>query len=237
MDNINRFMMSVYCNMEKQHLHRYSQHGQDKWLWNNFFSNKDTGVFLEVGALDGLHCSNTLFFEEKGWTGLCIEPSPITFKRLKQNRNCICENVAVTDKIGTAKFRELWGWGEGLSGLVDKYDSKHWSRVDREKHHPDCLSDEIIEVNTTTLSNLLEKHKLYHIDFATIDTEGGEYEILKGLNLDQYIIDVLLVENNTTFGHERGDESPQVGNYLSDYYTKRCKIGDDDVYVRKTAQF
>ena len=106
---------------QRKHLHRYSQYGQDQWLWDNFFNNKNTGIFLEVGALDGLHCSNTLFFEEKGWTGLCIEASPITFKRLEYNRNCICENVAVTNKIGTAKFRELEGWGEGLSGLVDKY--------------------------------------------------------------------------------------------------------------------
>ena len=32
----------------------YSQFGQDKWLYENFFKNKKNGVFVEIGADDGI---------------------------------------------------------------------------------------------------------------------------------------------------------------------------------------
>ena len=48
----------------------HSEHGQDKWLNENIFKNKKYGIFVEVGAIDGLITSNSLFFErDLGWTG------------------------------------------------------------------------------------------------------------------------------------------------------------------------
>ena len=68
----------------------YSQYKQDEWLYNNHFKNKKNGTFLEIGADDGIDKSNTKFFEDLGWVGMCIEASPKRFKLLKNNRNCIC---------------------------------------------------------------------------------------------------------------------------------------------------
>ncbi len=61
--------------MEKRNeIYRYySQYGEDFILWN-FFDYKEHGFFIDVGAFDGKHLSNTLSFEEHGWKGICIEP-------------------------------------------------------------------------------------------------------------------------------------------------------------------
>jgi len=207
---------------------RYSQYDQDLWLIENFFKDKKDGIFLEVGCIDGIHLSNSLRFEEMGWNGLCIEPSPKTFKMLKQNRKCICENVAVSNVKGIAKFREIMGYADGLSGLVDKYDPKHWQRADGERQHPDALSDEIIEVDTDTLSNVLERHKLYNIDFATIDTEGGEYEILQGIDFDRFNIKVILVENNYS-----NDNNSSVRDLLfNSGYRYHTSLKSDEVWTK-----
>lgn len=46
----------------------------------------DNGIFLEVGANDGIRQSNTYIYEkEYGWKGILIEPS-IWFNKLKDNR-------------------------------------------------------------------------------------------------------------------------------------------------------
>src|SRR3989338_5116868 len=44
--------------------------------------------FLEFGAADGVSHSNTYFLSEylTSWEGLCIEPNPLEFDRLVQNR-------------------------------------------------------------------------------------------------------------------------------------------------------
>jgi hypothetical protein len=43
------------------------------------FGQKTGGVFIELGANDGLTQSNTAFFEfSRGWTGLLVEPVSYT---------------------------------------------------------------------------------------------------------------------------------------------------------------
>eukprot|EP00971_Amphidinium_carterae_P161853 3208584-Amphidinium_carterae.1 len=55
------------------------------------------GVFVEVGAGDGLHLSNTLAFEERlGWRGILIEPVLHAFEALKENRpNCTALHTCI----------------------------------------------------------------------------------------------------------------------------------------------
>jgi hypothetical protein len=61
----------------------YSQLGQDKFV-DDFLNQKENGFFVEVGAHDGSKFSNTKFFEEsRNWSGICIEPGPNEFMKLK----------------------------------------------------------------------------------------------------------------------------------------------------------
>ena len=41
----------------------YSQQGEDFFIYRNFI-NQPNGIFLELGACDGIIYSNTKFFEE-----------------------------------------------------------------------------------------------------------------------------------------------------------------------------
>ena len=42
----------------------FSQCGEDRWIAENL--KPEIGVFCEVGAFNGIGCSNTLMFEELG---------------------------------------------------------------------------------------------------------------------------------------------------------------------------
>jgi FkbM family methyltransferase len=204
----------------------YSQYKQDEWLFNNFFSEKKNGVFLEIGADDGIDKSNTLFFEETlGWTGICVEPSYERFKLLEKNRKCICENIALSNKTGEATFLDIKGWGKGLSGIIEDYCDNHKNRIFFECQDENNKGKEIIKVKTDLLNNILLKHNLYEIDFCTIDTEGSEYSILENFNFDKFLIKIFVIENN--YGNDN------VKNLLvKNNYKFLTKLEIDDVYIK-----
>ena len=65
----------------------YSQFREDealhRWIFNNTQENRNPGIFVEIGALDGLSGSNTLFFERMyDWRGVLIEAQPDNAKKL-----------------------------------------------------------------------------------------------------------------------------------------------------------
>ena len=96
----------------------YSQYGQDKFLFENFFINKKEGFFLDIGAHDGVNGNNTFLFEKIGWSGVCIEPIPSVFEKLKKNRKCLLVNSAISNNNGEDDFLILEGYTEMLSGLI-----------------------------------------------------------------------------------------------------------------------
>ena len=62
----------------------YSQCQEDIFLNENIFKNKKNGVYIELGALDGVLYSNTKFYEDSiNWKGILIEPHPEKFKLLQ----------------------------------------------------------------------------------------------------------------------------------------------------------
>jgi FkbM family methyltransferase len=174
----------------------YSQCGQDKFANEIFFKNRKNGVFVDIGAHDGIELSNTYFFEkELNWTGLCIEPIPSVFEKLKNNRKCICINGCASNETRVAEFLKISGPLETLSGIIDMYDPQHVERIQRDLAIHGG-SYEIIRVQCYNINDLFRQNGITHIDFLSIDTEGGELEILQSIDFSNVQIDVITVENN-----------------------------------------
>ena len=55
----------------------YSQQGEDVYIYKNFINKvSPDGVFVELGAMDGIRYSNTKFFEDElKMSGTLIEPT------------------------------------------------------------------------------------------------------------------------------------------------------------------
>ena len=173
-----------------------SQYGQDKFLNDKFFKNKKNGIFVDIGAHDGVSLSNSYFFEkELNWNGLCIEPIPYLFEKLDKNRNCVKVQGCSWNENSIKKFRLIKGYPEMLSGIIDTYDPNHLSRIEYEcKNMGGSYED--IDVICYDTNELLRKNNFFNIDFLTIDTEGSELEILKNINFDIFNIKIIVVENN-----------------------------------------
>ena len=84
----------------------YSQSKEDSTAEGRFFHNLHGGVFLEMGALDGVIYSNTKFFEDsRGWQGLLIEPKEEAFRALASNRpSSLALNAAVCNEEKDVHF-------------------------------------------------------------------------------------------------------------------------------------
>jgi FkbM family methyltransferase len=176
----------------------YSQWKQDEYIYNTFFKNKtESGVFLEIGADDGLRFSNCKFFEEThNWTGIAVEAREEAYNKLITNRTCNCIRAVLSDVIEDTKFMDIKGYGLGLSGLVNKYDPRHVDRIRQEIKNINNKGVSVINVKTEKLNDILDKYNMTNIDFLSIDTEGSELAILKTLDFDKYNIDVITIEDN-----------------------------------------
>ena len=163
-----------------------SQIGQDKYISDVIFNNKKNGYFIELGATDGITLSNTHYFEkELGWNGVCIEPNPDNIDKLKKNRNCHVSNSLIYSKSGEKKNFNIVNCNE-LSGIDNHIGNIGNSKVSK-----------TIVLNTKTLTEVLDDFKApKYIDYLSLDTEGSELEILKGLDFKKYIIGYISVEHN-----------------------------------------
>ena len=60
----------------------YGQDEEDKYAHETFFSGLESGTYLELGAFDGMTFSNALFFAERGWKGVLVEPNTQSYRSL-----------------------------------------------------------------------------------------------------------------------------------------------------------
>ena len=203
-------------------MHFHSQDGQDKFV-ANLFDNKKNGFFLDIGAHDGVNLSNSFFLEKNlSWQGICVEPNPVIFLKLKANRKCVCLNCCAGDKKGTYQFLAISGEGSMLSGLLNFMDKDHLERIEKTiRDHGDTKT--IIDVPTLPLSDILAEHAVTIVDYCNIDVEGGEMSVLKSIDFSRVQIRAFTIENN--------NGGRQVRQFLAPHgYSLIAKLGVDEVY-------
>ena len=164
----------------------YSQLGEDKWVSEAIFPGVKNGFFLDVGSADGTFNSNSKALEQKGWTGICVDPFPTNM----QDRSCQMFKEVVFSEAG--KQVKFWTGGQGdkngfWGGIVDTlgYQAKAI-----------MSTAPSVELTTVTLGDILERAKAPRfIHFVVLDIEGGELNALKGFPFDKYKIGALAVEH------------------------------------------
>lgn len=150
---------------------------------------KEPGFFVEFGATDGVHGSNSWLLEKKlGWKGILAEPGHGWQRNLARNRRCIIETDCVWKETGRQlQFRQTSDAGfSTLSPYVAK--DRHYQRRERGQSYL---------VKTVSLHDMLVRWKAPKaIDYLSIDTEGSEYDILSTFPFSDWDISVLTVEHN-----------------------------------------
>ena len=149
---------------------------------DELFGGRRNGVFIELGAHDGLTQSNTAFLElSRGWTGLLIEPSRIRYEECVRNRprSTVFHGACVSNSYS----------GKTVEG---DFDGRLMSSVGGERLQLKEAGRDTVPA--FTLEALLESQMIDKIDLLSLDTEGYELEVLRGLNLNIYRPHYLLIE-------------------------------------------
>jgi len=171
----------------------FSQHADDYLSWQ-ILGKKSNGVIVEVGAFDGIHLSNSFSLEQKGWKSINIEPSPLVFNTLLKNRpkakNINCAIVGNPDVKYVDFFAEEIGVLSGCD--FDEEDVRRRYK----KRGIVFKSPNKINVQAETLNSILSKENIKYIDIISIDVEGYELEVLKGLDLKKYRVGLFIIEAN-----------------------------------------
>lgn len=148
-----------------------------------------TGTFLEVGANDGYTWSNTYYLERlKGWSGVLIEGIPDLYEECRRRRprsrvyNYALVGPAFSDGHVTMSYSDLCSLAK---------EANDGNTVDPQA--PGAPTYEI-SVPARTLDAVLIEDGDRHLDFLSLDTEGNEAAVLRGLDLERRGPDWLLVE-------------------------------------------
>jgi FkbM family methyltransferase len=156
------------------------------------------GIFVEVGANDGISQSNTLYFEKyKGWRGLLIEAIPALAKKCLQNRpRCIVENCALVASDYPEKTIEMryCNLMSIVKGGLNSADDEQKHILNAKKTLTEDEETYVVGVPAKTLSEVLNEHRVVHVDLLCLDVEGYEAQVLKGIQFDSHRIELMLVE-------------------------------------------
>ena len=204
----------------------FSQDKQDEFV-DKYFQKLKNGIFLEVGAADGVTFSNTLFLErERNWTGVLIEANrklynSLVILRWKAYIINVC--LSLDDGINVVSFLPA-----ELLGRVEKPLAAE-KMMDRVKHdYPDMKAEEVLCI---PLYSILKAISMTHINFFSLDVEGAELDILRTIPFHLVTIDLFMIEYYVPSGaaetQKRVKEFREFFNQIGIY--KEVYLGAGDV--------
>jgi FkbM family methyltransferase len=187
--------------------------------------NFSNGFYVEVGANDGRSFSNTYVLEKtQNWAGILVEP--ILHKHFESKRYrdtfrnrfiygaCVdsqfpepmvklyYSNLMTTSDLGNNRL-----WAEAGSKFLNNGESvlPFWSPA-------------------IVLNQVFQEAGVTKIDFLSIDVEGAELSVLKGIDFNEFEIDLILVEgtgNSETFIYLRKMHYDHIVNLGDNHFFKR----------------
>ena len=169
------------------------------------------GYACEVGANNGDFGSNTLLFEQLGWTVLCIEPNPLHEKHGRANRR-LWRQLACSDHDSEGEQFEAvgeypWGADSALVGDVGK------------PQYPKN-GTQYFTVKVRTLDRVLEDAGFPRLDFLSVDVECWERKVMAGFTVERWKPKVIVLEEWT----ENAIVIPG--------YTIKDRLCCDNIYLR-----
>ena len=183
----NNFFKYLYLFLNK-YLSKFSykksfSQGSMDLILSTIFKKKTNGVYVDVGCQHPIKNNNTYLLFKKGWKGVNIDLDKVNIDLFKFNRPLDYNfNEAVSDKIENIDLY-YYHQKSPINTLDKNVSNKQNSKVEK-----------IFKVKTNTLSNILDKTPLTNIDILSIDVEGFELKVLKGLNFNKYKPKIIIVE-------------------------------------------
>lgn len=206
---------------------RYSRpalHGMDRKL--DEIIGRDGGFFVEAGGFDGYTQSNTYYLERfRGWRGILVEPMPELAAMARRNRPGArvveCALVASDHAEPTVQME----FGDLMSTVSGTHEGD-WTGPGLVLGWRD---HRVQTVPARPLDALLEEVGSPEIDLLSLDVEGFEEAVLRGLDLARHAPAWILVEM-----HDLDAGRRTITPLLGDRYAEHAQLSPLDVLYRRT---
>lgn len=163
----------------------FSQMKQDFYIYTTHFRYLNrSGVYLDVAANDPIGISNTFFFDAcLGWDGVCVEANPQYLAGLHRVRSCALVPTCLSDVDGR---KVEFGLHSALSGVMgeNKNERGVWKKG----------AGTVLEMKCSTVEKELELYEVEVVDYFSLDVEGHELQVLKGVDFEKVVFNVITVE-------------------------------------------
>ena len=208
----------------------YSNWGIDLLIKDILKNQKEKGIYIDVGSHHPLINNNTYILYKRGWKGINIDldfNSIDMFNYFRPKDHNI--QIALSNKIG---FTDLYFFhNRSAKNTITKSRGKGAKSIKR--------------VKTDTLNNIIKNSKINtkKIDFLSIDVEGNELNVLRGLNFKKYrpkIISIEFIKPNVKEFYQHDIKNIFKSDIYKFMISKKYKlvnwIHDDLIFISKTSK-
>jgi FkbM family methyltransferase len=176
--------------------------------------------YLDVGAHHPSHLNNTYLFYLKGSRGVCVEPDPELFAKLKSRRKKdVCLNIGIS--FDDRRSADFYIMSSNSLSTFSKEEVQRYGSYGRQR---------VLRVTNTPLESINAVIKRYFKtgpQFISIDTEGLDFQILKSFDFTQYRPPVFCIETLTY----AEDKTEQKVTAIVDYMQQQSYLPVADTYI------
>ena len=198
------------------------QAAQDYFVIKTYFAGREAkGVYVDVGANEPIDNSNTCYFDRQlGWRGVAVEPLNRFAADWARDRTAKLLAYAATEQQQTLSFEEV------IDSSGTPFSSVEGSSIKNK-----ALQRRTITVQGERLDRLLDAQGIDAVEVMSIDVEGHEMQVLRGLDLNRIKVQVILIENNVP----AFSGSAEIRRHLAQSgYRHTARVWHlDDVFVRQ----
>jgi FkbM family methyltransferase len=151
----------------------------------NIFRNQNNGFYIDVGCQHPIKNNNTLLLHNKGWSGINIDLDKDNINLFNSARpNDANINIAISDKVGEVDL--FFYHKKSPINTIDKKTSEFQK----------AKISSIKKIQTNTLDNIISSSKFSDktFDLLSVDVEGHELNVFKGMDFDKFSPNVIVVE-------------------------------------------
>ena len=186
----------------------YAQGAEDliiPYLVRYHFAISEPGTYIDVGCNEPVRYSNTFDLYLRGWRGVNIDANRDLIEECRRVRKQdVCVLAAVSDAEREVTFHKA---KSNLVSTIDETKLVEW------KMQFEFSDDDQETVTTQTLTAILDRSWKHgdSIDLLTIDAEGHDLQVLKGLDLKKYRPKIVVIEIHDF----ETPEKSEIHQYLS----------------------
>jgi FkbM family methyltransferase len=205
--------------------HVYGQFAEDLLIWHAMDLGRAKKLprqirYLDIGANDPIHISNTFFAYRKGATGVLVEPNPLLTPRLRKIRpRDVVIEAGVAAHSSTLAFHAFDP--HVLGTFSPEIAAKQCEMGYREVG--------ISQIRILPIAEILETHFVDSgPDFISIDAEGFDLEIVRAIDWSRWRPIVVCIETWDMTANRNVSEIDQIMDQAG--YSEFGRIGPNTIF-------